>query len=1018
MHSPQFTPSRVKIGSNLSTPKRFETRESSSSSIDSADAMRVMPTLHLITKVQWLRVLKKLCLVLRITEMRYRLEVTYNAATWDDFINRGRGLSLADGLNESQKQNENDKPQDENIASSGTILNTEQYEQMLVCGSNCRRHFNRFQSMSAFLGLEAASIPDADAVEAEGEKEGERGVDVDLVGRPRCSGSVSEDAFISYLSTFNVFSEKEKGLNSEKDDVITARNTGDENSSLQRVESASSRNSRKLSIYKFDFLKYDRTNSNNNEEEEEEEVRSIKAATATASLHRNKSVDFTSAKSSTLDLKKCRSVYSLSSSSPAKPAAPNTDADSAETHTHTHCNSSSSRTHQLNCIDSSSALTEVSRMGVLSDAQSAPTTEPADTYADRNTYILTGHDAYTDNETETEAETRSFNPFRTTSMDRERERESADVSVDQELEYCAVRTPSMGVTFRDIFPLSESERSTKTYAHLPNASSSSAYHDLNSVGFSSTDTEDGVSSPHDEIKLTLDGSTGHHRTFNSRLSNERSATENNAVVGEVARVKTKKEIGREKRKSRRQSLKHMNDKMYRFMNEAVNKKANEELSELIAIELNKVVALDKVLQKGRVAGRGGERSRSLPELRNRTLPGPAIPPLPLSTVRFREISTCSANDAETLDLKIAPMPKGSYSCASTVSLGRAGSSSRSGRAGLTSHSNGCTLLPSESSCLHPHPTERASTMKKDPRKQALLFVPTPASASHHLPLVTTETKRIDLRSKARSGKGLDSPYATGAITAVSAARGLEVSPLRLSRHGSRRSSVSSLSQAQADDSRILTGADTGRRRSLSPAKRPLPRISKVSESRSRIEKNRKNEESDNVLRGTRRRSTGTDFTQGPGLATSKARQDIHKVKIKRDVDKEKDEDMPRSVLLAALKVGIPSRLWSLMPSSALKGDTVDDGRGRGRERSTSKSSVKHRGYREGSEEEASTCVSTSCVNTARSHFASPGPIPGPGHGLSNIPEEGKVKRLQDDLQRQYDEDVIKHFLELTEEISY
>ena len=85
-------------------------------------------------------------------------------------------------------------------------------------------------------------------------------------------------------------------------------------------------------------------------------------------------------------------------------------------------------------------------MGLLSDAQSAPTTEPADTYADRNTYILTGHDAYTDNETETEAETRSFNPFRTTSMDRERERErereSADVSVDQELEYCAVRTPS------------------------------------------------------------------------------------------------------------------------------------------------------------------------------------------------------------------------------------------------------------------------------------------------------------------------------------------------------------------------------------------------------------------------------------------------------------------------------------------------------------------------------------------------------------------------------------------------
>ena len=307
-------------------------------------------------------------------------------------------------------------------------------------------------------------------------------------------------------------------------------------------------------------------------------------------------------------------------------------------------------------------------------------------------------------------------------------------------------------------------------------------------------------------------------------------------------------------------------------------------------------------------------------------------------------------------------------------------------------------------------------MKKDPRKQALLFVPTPASGSHHLPLFTTETKRIDLRSKARSGKGLDSPYATGAITAVSAARGLEASPLRLSRHGSRRSSVSSLSQAQADDSRILTGTDTGRRRSLSPAKRPLPRISKVSESRSRIEKNRKNDEPDNVLRGTRRRSTGTDSTQGPGLATSKARQDIHKVRIKRDVDKEKDEDMPRSVLLAALKVGIPSRLWSLMPSTAPKGDTVDEGRGR--ERSTSKSSAKHRGYREGSEEEASTCVSTSCVNTARSHFASPGPIPGPGHGLSNIPEEGKVKRLQDDLQRQYDEDVIKHFLELTEEISY
>jgi hypothetical protein len=985
--------------------------------MDSADATRVMPTLHLTTKLQWLRVIKKLCLVLRITEMRYRLEVTYNAATWDDFINRGRGIE-----SQKQKEKEVESQRDENTASSVAVLNTEQYEQVLVCGTNSVRHFDIFQSLSAFLGLETETAPilDADAVDAEGDLEGEMGVDVDLVGRPRCSGSTSEDAFTSYLSTFNIFSEKENGGNSVKDDVITDRNTGDENNALRRVESSSSRNSRKLSIYKFDFLKYDRVNSNNNEDEEEEE-RSIKAASASASLHRNKSVDFSSARSSTLDLKKCRSVYSLSSSSPSKPAAPSADTDSEAPQMH--CSSSSSRTHQLNCTNSAGALTEMSRIGAQSETQSAPTLAPTpapdrDTY----TYILTGHDNYTDNETETEAEPNGLNPFRTIGMERDRARDSAEPSQDhdleyddQDLEYDAVRSPKNGVTFRDIFPLVESERSTRTYAHLPNAPSSSAYHDLNSVGFSSTDTEDGVSSPPDEIKLTLDAATGQHRNYVSRATNDKSGAENNALVSEVVRVKTKKEIGREKRKSRRQSLKHMNDKMYRFMNEAVNKKANEELSELIAIELNKVVALDKVLQKGgRVAGRGGERSRSLPELKNRTAPGAAIPSLPLSTVRFREISTCTVNDAETSDLKIAPMPKRSNSCTSSVNHVRAGSISRSGRALLASHSNGCTLLPSEasSSYLHPHSTDRdrASTMKKDPRKQALLFVPTPSSssASHF----STETKRIDLRSKARSGKCQDAPYAT---PVVSAARGLEASPLRLSRHGSRRSSVSSLSQA--DDSRTVTGADTGRRRSVSPAKRHLPRISKVPESRSRIEKNRKNDESENVLRSTRRRSTGVDSTQGPGPALSKARQDIHKVKTKKDGDKDKDEDMPRSVLLAALKVGIPSRLWSLMPSSAKK-DMGEEGRGGDR-----KSSVKHRGHREGSEEDASTCLSTSCVNTARSHFASPGPVqtPGPGLGLSpmsHIPEEGKVRRLQDDLQRQYDEDVIKHFLELTEEISY
>jgi hypothetical protein len=983
--------------------------------MDSADATRVMPTLHLSTKAQWLRVVKKLCLVLRITEMRYRLEVTYNAATWDDFINRGRGI-------ESQKQNEVESHGEENSASSVAILNAEHYEQVLVCGTNSRRHFNIFQSLSAFLGLETetAPIPDADApIPVEGE--GDMGLDVDLVGRPRCSGSSSEDAFISYLSTFNVFSEKEKGANSEKDDVITNRNTDDENKSLRRVESSSSRNSRKLSIYKFDFLKYDRVNSNNNEEEEEEEERSIKAASASASLHRNKSVDFSSARSSTLDLKKCRSVYSLSSSSPSKPAAPSADTDSEAPQTHS--SSSSSRTHQLNCTDSAGAHTEMSRIGAHSDTQNTPTLAPTpaperDTY----TYILAAHDNYTDNETETEAEPKSLNPFRTAGMDRDRAKESAapepsrdldhDLEYDdQDLEYDAVRSPKNGVTFRDIFPLVESEKSTRTYAPLPNAPSSSAYHDLNSVGFSSTDTEDGVSSPHDEIDLTLDAATVQHRNF-VRSTNDKTGAES---VSEVVRVKTKKEIGREKRKSRRQSLKHMNDKMYRFMNEAVNKKANEELSELIAIELNKVVALDKVLQKGgRAAGRGGERSRSLPELKNRTVPGAAIPSPPLATVRFREISTCTVNEAETLDLKIAPMPKRSNSCTSSVSHVRAGSVSRSGRASLTSNSNGCTLLPSEhsSSYLHPHSTDkdRASTMKKDPRKQALLFVPTPASSStSHF---TTETKRVDLRSKARSGKGQDPPCTT---PAVSAARGLEASPLRLSRHGSRRSSVSSLSQG--DDSRIVTGVDTSRRRSLSPAKRPLPRISKVSESKSRLEKNRKNEETENFLRGTRRRSTGVDSTQGPGPALSKVRQDIHKVKIKKDGDKDKDEDMPRSVLLAALKVGIPSRLWSLMPSSAQK-DMGEEGRSTER-----KSSVKHRGYREGSEEDATTCVSTSCVNTARSHFASPGPVPTPGSGpglgpMSHIQEEGKVRRLLDDLQRQYDEDVIKHFLELTEEISY
>jgi hypothetical protein len=486
------------------------------------------------------------------------------------------------------------------------------------------------------------------------------------------------------------------------------------------------------------------------------------------------------------------------------------------------------------------------------------------------------------------------------------------------------------------------------------------------------------------------------------------------------------EIERELIKERRESLKQMTCKMCKFVDEEMFEPGQQVVDDHALREEcgSPTEAVQGRAKRAVMARRsdvkGVHRLRSLPEL--------SLAPSPSSTARFRIQEPSTQASAEL----------------------RARTTRRCNA--LRERSSSTTRCRNPTSSAKPsydspnsRQTEKAG--KTDIKRQATQFAPGPALSPLQYPPHTidaADTKPRGLMSKRMNGSQTPSPLQSPLASRQGSRR------IALSSSSSAASSISSsastsplatLSAAVLESERSCFRAESGtgscvhtdseateirfmtknKNNSLvSPTHRLLPKIEKTKSQDFRPNKVAEVEMDRGSEKG-HERSVGKRYGC-EAVEASPAPKALHNDSSKVDDSwnaVESESELPRSVLLAALKAGLPSRLWSMIP--AITTNTKDEG-----------DLGKRQHIKAGSYSIANgvaTCVcssydttpktsrlptprtSTGAVGKSRSDVTSTGGARTGGTvagvGVRQV-EENKLQRLKDEI-------LVRHFLEVSED---
>ena len=483
------------------------------------------------------------------------------------------------------------------------------------------------------------------------------------------------------------------------------------------------------------------------------------------------------------------------------------------------------------------------------------------------------------------------------------------------------------------------------------------------------------------------------------------------------------EIERELTKERRESLKQMTCKMCKFVDEEMFEPGKQEVYDQVAhVQPESPIEVVQGRTKMAVMARrsvlkGANRVRSLP------LPEPGLNPSPLATARCR-IQDPGTHASEECRAKATRRSRALHEKPSSITRCRNTTSS---------------VRPSYDSLSY-RQTDKAG--KTDIKRQALPLSPGPMLAPLQCPspkgdAVKTKIKPAPL-SKRMTGTQTPSPLQ---------------SPLA-SRQGSRRiapatSPLASLSAAAIESGKSCIRADSGtgscvyagsetekargaeirlmtRKKNtglVSPSHR-LPKIEKNKSHDARLLGKVIEIDREHGSEGGSDRSVGSVSGSEVVNASSVPKSlldDISKLDGMRIDSVEGivgEGELPRSVLLAALKAGLPSRLWSMIPAIATSvKDETDFGISQHRRTGTYATA-----------NGVATCVGSSYDTTPKtSRLPTPRNSPGTlGKTRSDINLTGGtrggavavvgIKNIEGtDIRRMKDEEMVRHFLEVSED---
>ena len=485
------------------------------------------------------------------------------------------------------------------------------------------------------------------------------------------------------------------------------------------------------------------------------------------------------------------------------------------------------------------------------------------------------------------------------------------------------------------------------------------------------------------------------------------------------------EIERELTKERRESLKQMTCKMCKFVDEEMFEPGKQEVYDHVAhIQPESPIEVVQGRTKMAVMARrsvlkGAHRVRSLP------LPEPGLHPSPFATARCR-IQDPGTHVTEECRAKATRRSRALHEKPSSITRCRNTTGS---------------VRPSCDSLSY-RQTDKAG--KTDIKRQALPLSPGPMLAPLQCPSPKGDAVKSKIKpaplNKRMTGTQTPSPLQ---------------SPLA-SRQGSRRiapatSPLASLSAAATEPGKsciradsgngtgscVYTGSETKKVRGtdvrlttrkkntglVSPSHR-LPKIEKNKSHDARILGKVTEIDREHGSEGGSDRSVGSLSGSEVFNASSVPKthlNDISKVdgiwidSVEGSVG---ESELPRSVLLAALKAGLPSRLWSMIPAIATSvKDETDFGISQHRRTGTYATA-----------NGVDTCVGSSYDTTPKtSRLPTPRSSPGAlGKTRSDINSAGRtrggavavvgIKNIEGtDIQRMKDEEMVRHFLEVSED---
>ena len=484
------------------------------------------------------------------------------------------------------------------------------------------------------------------------------------------------------------------------------------------------------------------------------------------------------------------------------------------------------------------------------------------------------------------------------------------------------------------------------------------------------------------------------------------------------------EIERELTKERRESLKQMTCKMCKFVDEEMFEPGKQEVYDHVAhIQPESPIEVVQGRTKMAVMARrsvvkGAHKVRSLP------LPEPGLNPSPSATARCR-IQDPGTHASEECGAKATRRSRALHEKSSSITRCRNTTSS---------------VRPSYDSLSY-RQTDKAG--KTDIKRQALPLSPGPMLAPLQFPSPKGDAVKAKIKpallSKRVSGTQTPSPLQ---------------SPLA-SRQGSRRiapatSPLAALSAAAIESGKACIRADLGtgsclyagsetekvrcaeirlatRKKNtgglISPSHR-LPKIDKNKSHDARLLGKVTAIDREQGSEGGSDRSVGSLSGSEVVNASSVPKtllNDISKVdgmwidSVEGSVG---ESELPRSVLLAALKAGLPSRLWSMIPAIATNvKDEKDFGISQRRRTGTYATA-----------NGVATCVGSSYDTTPKtSRLPTPRSSPGAlGKTKSDINSTGGtrggvvavvgIKNIEGtDIQRMKDEEMVRHFLEVSED---